>query len=78
MGFNMTTQTSTTLKTAGTNILMQLVAYLLQKVTDKNTAFADTKTAITTVALQAGQELIVNQLAKTTTPAPDQTTTIAQ
>jgi len=59
----MTTQTTATLKTAGTNILMQLVAYLLQKAADKTTTFAGTQTAIKSVALTAVQDLAVAKLA---------------
>gem|GEM_PF-2326744 len=72
----MTTQTTTTLKTAGTNILMQLVAYLLQKAADKTTTFGSTQTAIKGIALQSVQDLVTAQLQKAA--GITDTTTIAQ
>lgn len=72
----MTTQTTTTLKNAGTSILAMLAAYLLGKAADKTTKFGDTQTAIKSVLLQGVQELITAQLQKAA--GVTDTTTIAQ
>lgn len=74
----MTTQTSTTLKSAGVNIAALLAAYLLGKIADKSTKFVDTRTAITNVALLSVQDLISAQLAKAAGITTTDTTTIGQ
>lgn len=74
----MSTTTSTTLKNAGVNIAALLASYLLAKVADKTTTFVDTRTAITTVALQTAQTIIADKLAPTTTTTTDTTTTVTQ
>jgi len=70
----MTTATSTTLKTAGVNILALLASYLLQKVADKNTGFVDTRTAITTVGLQALADISTAKLTAMAASTPAATT----